>query len=88
VGCFVMKYRVAIWAVTGFLVAGGWAIYASGHVMTDSDRLMPLITLTCPIVFLRSYSLSLYLVLAVNAATYGLIGLAVETVRRQFKHAS
>ena len=83
-----MKYRIAMWAIAGFLVAGGWALYAYTHVTTYSDPLMPVITLTCPIVFLRSYPLSLYLVLAVNAATYAVIGLAVETLRQRFKHAS
>jgi hypothetical protein len=82
-----MKYPVMVWAITGFVVAGGWALYAFTHVTSYGDPIMPLIMVTCPIVFIRSYPLSVYLVLAANAATYAVIGLAVETLRRQFRHA-
>ncbi len=81
-----MKYRIAGWAILGFLVAGGWALYAF-PTMASGEPIMPLILLTCPIVLLRSHPLSLYFVLAMNAATYALVGLTVETLRRQSKRA-
>ena len=86
-----MKYRLAGWAAAGFLVAGLWALYASGTtapVMTSSDPMMFFVRLTCPIALLSSYPLSLYLVLVANAITYALVGLTVEALRRQFKHAN
>jgi hypothetical protein len=85
-----MKYRIAIWASVGFLVAGCWALYAfatTPPAMTFADPVMILVQLTCPIALLRSYPLSLYLVLLANAATYALVGLIVETLRQQLNHA-
>jgi hypothetical protein len=75
-----------MWAGVGFVIAVFWALYAF-PTMTSADRLLPLIQLTCPITLLRSYPLSLPWVLAANAATYALIGLAVESVRRQLRPA-
>jgi hypothetical protein len=86
-----MKRRIAIWASVGFIVAGCWALYAlatTPPAMTSADPIMNLVRLTCPIVFISFYPLSLYLVLVANAATYALIGLIVETLRQQFHHAS
>jgi hypothetical protein len=83
-----MKYRIALWATAGFLVASGWAVYFS---LASKDRPMDslvftFVRLTCPIAILGShYSVSLYSSLVANAATYALIGLAVETLRRQIK---
>jgi hypothetical protein len=81
-----MKYRIALWAVTGFIVAACWAIYAL-PVMAWDDRLMLLAEITCPITVLRAYPLHLSLVLAANATTYAMVGFLVETVRRRFRHA-
>jgi len=81
-----MKYRIALWAAAGFLVASGWAVYFS---LANKDRPMESIVFTflrstCPIAILGShYPVNLYLSLVANAATYALIGLAVETLRRQ-----
>jgi hypothetical protein len=86
-----MKYRIAIWAAAGFLVASGWAVYL---LVRSKDHLIEpivstLIRLTCPIAFVGShYPVSLYLALAANVATYALIGLAVETLRRQLNHSN
>jgi len=83
-----MKYRIALWATAGFLVASGWAVYFS---LASKDRTMESIVftflrLTCPIAILGShYSVSLYTSLVANAVTYALIGLAVETLGRQIK---
>ena len=85
-----MKYRIALWATAGFLVASGWAVYFS---LASKDRNMESMVftfarLTCPIAILgRHYSISLYAAVAANAVTYALIGLAVETLRRQLNQS-
>jgi hypothetical protein len=84
-----MKDRIAVWASMGFLVAGCWALYFAWR--SKDNPVEPIVyTLACltqPIALLRSYPLSVYLVLFANAATYALVGLTVETVRRRLNHA-
>jgi hypothetical protein len=46
--------------------------------------------MTCPVVFASfhfHFGIKLYRVLLANAATYGLFGLAVESLRQQLNHA-
>ena len=80
-----MKYRIAMWAGAGFLVAGGWALYAlatTPPAFTSADPLLALVRLTCPIAILgKFYPISIYAVLLANAATYGLAGVIVENLR-------
>jgi tellurite resistance protein TehA-like permease len=84
-----MKYRVTIWAAAGFLVATGWAVY---FFLKDKDLpIEPLVSAllrpTCPIAIVGSHHpVSLYSALAANVATYAVIGLLVETLRRQLSH--
>ena len=86
-----MNYRIAIWAAVGFLVAGGWAVY---FLVASKDHLIePIVSalarLTCPVSIVGShYPVSLYTAVAANAATYALVGLAVEIVRRQLNHST
>jgi hypothetical protein len=86
-----MKYRIAMWASVGFLVAGFWAIFAFATFPSTSGRMRDvwtLISVTCPIAIAgRHYPISLYEVLAANAATYLLVGLIVETLRQKLHHA-
>ena len=88
-----MKYRMAMWASAGFLVALGWNLYALATFpiqLTSEPLVWILVRLTCPIAFASFYfhfPLSFYWVLLANAATYGLIGLIVETLRQQLHHA-
>jgi len=86
-----MKYRIAIWASVGFLIAGGWALYAlatTPPALGLGDPLLPLVRLTCPIAILgSSYPISLYSALLANAATYALAGLIVETLRQRLHSA-
>lgn len=86
-----MKRRIGIWAIAGFLVAGGWAVYAFATTppsFTTADPITTLVRLTCPIAILGShYPISLYVCLLANAATYALLGLAVETLRHHPTHA-
>jgi hypothetical protein len=86
-----MKYRIALWAAAGYLVASGWEAYFL--VATKDHPLEPIVSifvrLTCPVAIVGlHYSVSLYSALAANVATYALVGLVVETIRRrQFNHS-
>jgi hypothetical protein len=86
-----MKYRIAMWASAGFLVAAGWAIYL---LVASQDHLIEpavstFIRVTCPVAIIGShYPVNLYAALVANVATYALIGVVVETLRRQSKHAN
>jgi len=86
-----MKYRIAMWAAAGFLVASAWAVYlflASKDHLTE-PIVSTLIRLTCPIAIVGShYSVSLYSALLGNVATYALIGLVVEILRRRLNHSN
>ena len=84
-----MKYRVAGWAVLGFLVAAGWGVYFG--MRNKEIPIDPIVSflarLTCPIAILGShFPLSLHWVLVANIATYALVGLIVEAVRQQLSH--
>ena len=86
-----MKYRIAIWAAVGFLVASGWAIYflVANKDLPIEPIVSTLIRVTCPVAVVGShYPVSLYLALAANVATYALVGLVGETLRRQLNHSS
>ena len=86
-----MKHRIAIWAIAGFLVASGWALYALASAppaLGLGDPLLSLVRLSCPIAILgSSYPIGLYSVLLANAATYALAGLIVETFRQRLHPA-
>jgi hypothetical protein len=86
-----MKYRIAIWAAAGFLVASGWAVYffVRNKDLPIEPIVSTLIRLSCPIAIVGShYRVSLYLALAANVAMYALVGLVVESVRRQLNRSS
>jgi uncharacterized RDD family membrane protein YckC len=84
-----MKYRISMWASAGFIVASCWALYAfatTPPAMTSADPILTLVEFTCPVVFASfhfHFALGLYWSLLANAASYGLIGLIVETLRQQ-----
>lgn len=87
-----MKYRIAIWATAGFLVAGFWALYlfARSPILVNiaEPTIWFLIRLTCPVVFASihfHFALGLYWCLLANALTYGLIGFMVETLRYYYR---
>ena len=90
-----MKNRIVVWAVAGFLVASGWAVYflvaSKDHLMEPMGPIVSiLVQLTCPIaiVGLHHYPVSVRLSLVANVATYALVGLALETLRRQLNHSN
>jgi hypothetical protein len=85
-----MKGRIAIWAGVGFLVACAWVLYtfvaSPDHlgVAMREPLVEALLFISCPIVFaLRSFPLPFWLVPPMNAATYAVIGLIVEILRRK-----
>lgn len=86
-----MKYRVAIWATAGFLVASRWAVYffVRNKDLPIEPQVSTLVRFTCPVAIIgRHYPVSIYLAAAANVATYALVGLAVEILRRQFNHSN
>ncbi len=73
------------------LVASGWAIYllVASKGLTVKRIVSALIRLTCPIAIVGShYRVSLYSALFANVATYAMVGLVVETVRRHLNHSN
>lgn len=89
-----MKYRIAMWATAGFMIAVWWAIVAiivDPSVITTNPVAWTLARLTCPLMLAGSYfhfGVRLSWVLLSNAAVYGLAGLTAETFRRRLSHAS
>jgi len=85
-----MKYRVAMWAIVGLLVAGFWALFARA-TFPSTERMRDvwtLVCITCPIAIAgMHHAISLYETLAANTITYALVGLVVETLRKQLHHA-
>ena len=88
-----MKYRIAMWASAGFIIASCWALYAfatTPPAMTSADPMLTLVQLTCPVVFASihfHFALGMYWSLLANATTYGVIGLIFESLRRQPHYA-
>ncbi len=87
-----MKYRILMWAGAGFLVAGFWALYFFPTAsMASAGPMWTLARLTCPVAFASSYfhfPLGIYWSFLLNSATYAVLGLTVETLRRRLIHAS
>jgi hypothetical protein len=86
-----MKYRIAMWAIVGFLVAGFWALFAVATFPSTTERVREvwtLVCITCPIAIAGiHHAISLYETLAANVVTYALAGLIVETLRKRPQHA-
>jgi len=80
-----MKLRIAIWACAGGLAVVCWTLYFSAATPTPSGVAWILACLTCPIALAGSHVLSFGFVLLVNAATYAMIGTAVEIMLRHLK---
>jgi len=87
-----MKYRLAMWASAGFLVAACWALYFA--MRSKDNPIEPIVytlgVLTQPVVLIGAhfhFGMSFYLVILANTATYALVGLIVETLRQRLHHA-
>ena len=89
-----MKYRIAIWAGVGFLIAGFWAIYffpTAANIIANRPAVWAVARLSCPVVFASlqfGFGVSIYWALVANALTYALIGFLVETVRHRIQTAA
>jgi hypothetical protein len=89
-----MQYRIACWAVVGLPVVVGWNAYILAtfpEQITAQPLLWVLVKLTCPIAFASFYfhfGVGIYWVLLANAATYALLGLMLETLRKRLRHAA
>ena len=85
-----LKGRIVVWAGAGFVVACGWILFAfltPPEYLTSALR-KPLVETvaiaSCPIVFAGRYvPLPFWAIPPVNAATYTVIGLIVEMLRRK-----
>jgi hypothetical protein len=85
-----MKNRVVLWATVGFVVAAFWAFYFYPTAPIPTEPIWTLVRLTCPIVFASDYfhfPVTVYKSLLANAATYALLGLMAEALRRQQRPA-
>ena len=75
-----------------FSVAGFWALFAVATFPSTSERMRDvwtLVCITCPIAIAgMHHAISLYETLAANAVTYALVGLIVETFRKQLQHSN
>jgi hypothetical protein len=86
-----VKFRVALWAAVGLLIALGWGLYfATADKATPVEPLVnALAGLTQPLVaVIVSYftpHVGLRMAAVANAATYAMVGLIVETVRTQLR---
>lgn len=83
-----MKLRIAIWSVLGALVVVAWRVYISATLSNPlgADGVgRALVYLTCPVAITSlRHPQTFYFVLVVNAATYALAGVVVETARRYY----
>ena len=86
-----MKYRITMWALAGFLVAGFWALFAIATFPSTSERMRDVwsfVCITCPIAMAgMHHAISLYETLVANALTYALVGVIVEGFRKRLNHA-
>ena len=87
-----MKQRIAMWSVVGFLVSGVWAVLAfltppMTFAKPAARNLAVFIQPVALVSFRFHVPMHFLEVMFANAATYGLIGLMVETLRRQLHHA-
>jgi len=86
-----VKYRIAIWAAACFLIAGGWAVYffLANKDLPIEPLVSTLVRLTCPIAIVGAhYPVSIHSALLANVATYALVGLVVETLRRRLNYSN
>jgi hypothetical protein len=90
-----MKHRILIWAGVGFLVASAWVFYT---FVTPPDVLgtalrnptvETLLFTSCPISIAgRFLAFHFWWIPPINAGTYAVVGLIVETLRWKLHPAS
>ena len=84
--------RIAMWASAGFLVAVGWGLYFA--TANKADPIGPIVytlaRISNPVagavtVLYPNSPLGLWPLVAANVATYALLGLIVEKIRRHYR---
>ncbi|MFL6427485.1 MAG: hypothetical protein ACJ71S_04520 [Acidobacteriaceae bacterium] len=88
-----MKHRIAMWAAVGFLLSGVWALLTFlMPPMTFAQPALRTLTIFVQPIALVSFHFHVPMhfvqVMVANAATYGLIGLMVESSRRALHAAN
>jgi hypothetical protein len=87
-----MKHRIVMWGSAGFLIACFWAVYSLMAAPISAEPLVwTLAQISCPIVFAGNYfhsGISIYFVFLSNVVTYAVVGLIMETLRRQLTPAN
>ena len=80
-----MRMRIAFWAMAGFLVAAGWAVFLWATFPTFHSReLEDIARLTCPMSLIGEhyhFGVSVGWAIFSNVVIYGLLGLALEPFR-------
>jgi hypothetical protein len=83
-------FRIIMWASAGLLISAGWGFYFAAS--NKSIPIGPIVgaraRLTEPVAALvaylyPNYSLGLRVVVIANAATYAIVGILVDTIRRR-----
>lgn len=88
-----MRQRIAGWAAAGFLIASCWLVYLSARsfpLTSGETMIYALARLSQPVVSLGSYfhfGIRFYWVILANTATYALVGLLAESVRKKLHPA-
>jgi hypothetical protein len=87
-----MISRIAMWASVGLLVSVGWGLYfaSTNKALPIEPIVYILAAVTQPTAAVALYlrlvhQLGLTWVVGANAATYALLGLVVETIRRHYR---
>ena len=87
-----MISRIAVWASAGLFVSVGWSLYfaSTNKALPIEPIVYILARLTQPTAAVALYlkparQLGLTWVVVANAATFALIGLVVETIRRHYR---
>ena len=82
----IMKRRIGLWVLAGFVVASFWVLltFITRQPHYNLDR-WAILSLTAPAAIFRNRPMTWYQFIFLNTAMYGVLGLAVEWVRRALR---
>ena len=86
-----MTRRIALWSLSGFIVACGWVLFTmiGAPSMPSSRAFWIFVDVTAPASLLRYYPLKYYWFVLLNALAYSALGIAIELFRSRFaRHVS
>ena len=84
-------FRIALWTSAGFLVSAGWGLYiASANKANPIEPIVyAFLRLTQPVAAVTvsyfDFPRGLTWIVVENAATYALVGLVLERIRRRYR---